>query len=180
MNLKTKKLCITAMGIALFVVLTLCLQVPVFENYYLCLGYIVMMVFSYYFGPTTGSVVGFLGVVIYCLLINGLRGMPGWAIGNIIIGIAVGFACKTTVHIKNIWIKNSIIILTIILSTAIAMLGVKSLVESLLYSQPILVRIIKNVYAFIADVIVLIIGLPVCALLQEPINKFSKSNNNQS
>ena len=35
----TRKLCLTAMGTALFVVFTLCLQVPVFENYYLCLGY---------------------------------------------------------------------------------------------------------------------------------------------
>ena len=31
---KTKRLCLNAMGVALFVVLTLCLQVPVFENYY--------------------------------------------------------------------------------------------------------------------------------------------------
>ena len=35
----TRKICITAMGIALFVVLALCLQVPVFENYYLCFGF---------------------------------------------------------------------------------------------------------------------------------------------
>ena len=28
----TKKLCVNAIGIALFVVLTLCVQVPVFEN----------------------------------------------------------------------------------------------------------------------------------------------------
>ena len=32
MSEKTRKLCITAVGIALFVVLSLCLQVPVFEN----------------------------------------------------------------------------------------------------------------------------------------------------
>lgn len=175
MNIKTKKLCITAMGIALFVVLTLCLQVPVFENYYLCLGYIAMMVFCYYFGPTAGSTVGFCGVVLYCLLTNGLRGMPGWAIGNIVIGIVVGIACNITVRIKNKLVRNGIIVLAIILSTAIAMLGVKSLVESILYSQPMIVRIAKNVYAFVADVIVLVVGLPVCTLLREPINNFLKT-----
>lgn len=35
----------TAIGIALFVVLSMCLRVPVFENYYLCLGYVVMTVY---------------------------------------------------------------------------------------------------------------------------------------
>ena len=73
----TKKLCITAMGIALFVVLSLCLQVPVFENYYLCLGYVSMMVFCFYFGPLSGMLVGSLGVVLYCLLIHGTRGDAG-------------------------------------------------------------------------------------------------------
>ena len=39
MSANTKKISLLAVGIALFVVLSLCLQVPVFENYYLCLGY---------------------------------------------------------------------------------------------------------------------------------------------
>jgi hypothetical protein len=90
----TQKLCVTAMGIALFVVLALCLQVPVFENYYLCLGYIAMMVFCYHFGVVSGVAVGVLGVVLYCLLTNGIRGMPGWATGNLVIGLAVGLSCR--------------------------------------------------------------------------------------
>ena len=98
----TRKICVTAMGIALFVVLTLCLQVPVFEKYYLCLGYIAMMVFCYYFGTISGTTVGVLGVIIYCLLTSGLRGMPGWALANVVIGIMVGLACKLTKNTKNI------------------------------------------------------------------------------
>ena len=35
------EMCVTAMGIAMFVVLSYCIQVPVFENYYLCLLYFV-------------------------------------------------------------------------------------------------------------------------------------------
>ena len=76
----TRKICITAMGIALFVVLALCLQLPVFENYYLCIGYVVMTLFCCYFGPLSGMAVGGLGGVLYCLLTSGLRGMPGWAV----------------------------------------------------------------------------------------------------
>ena len=50
----TRKLCITAVGIALFVALSVCLQVPVFENYYLCLGYVAMAVYCYSFGVASG------------------------------------------------------------------------------------------------------------------------------
>ena len=90
MSNSTKKLALTAMGIALFVVFSLMLQVPVFENYYLCLGYAVMAVFCYCFGTWYGISVGFFGVILYCLVINGLRGMPGWALGNIVIAFLMG------------------------------------------------------------------------------------------
>ena len=62
MSASTKKISLLAVGIALFVVLSLCLQVPVYENYYLCLGYVVMAVYSYSFGTFSGIVVGFAGV----------------------------------------------------------------------------------------------------------------------
>ena len=92
----TKKICVAAMGCALFVVLALCVRAPVFENYYLCLGYVVMAVFCYFFGPFSGMIVGSLGVVLYCLLTDGLRGMPGWAVGNLVIGLLVGLTCTAT------------------------------------------------------------------------------------
>ena len=167
----TKKICITAMGTALFVVLSLCLQVPVFENYYLCLGYVVMTLFCYYFGPISGMTVGGLGVVLYCLLTSGLRGMPGWAIGNLIIGLFVGLTCKFTLRIKKQWIRHIIIGFSVVVSVAVAILGVKSLVEALLYAQPMLLRIAKNFYAFVADVIVMIISLPICISLKNIITK---------
>ena len=56
-------ICITAFGIAMFVVLTLCLQVPVFENYYLCLGYIAMSIWLYSVGTASGTIAGVVGVV---------------------------------------------------------------------------------------------------------------------
>lgn len=167
----TKKLSVTAMGIALFVVLALCLQVPVFENYYLCLGYVSMMVFCYYFGIGPGIAVGTVGVVLYCVLINGLRGMPGWAAGNLIIGLGVGLACRLTKDLKRQWLRQVILIAAIAVSTAAGILGVKSFVEFLLYAQPMAVRIAKNIYAFIADVVVLTVSLPVCLSLKGIVKK---------
>ena len=171
MSVSTKKICITAMGIALFVVLSLCLQVPVFENYYLCLGYVVMTVFCYYFGPISGMTVGGFGVVLYCLITGGLRGMPGWAIGNLVIGLTVGLTCRLTLKFEKQWLRHVLIGLAIVVSTAIAMLVVKSLVEAFLYAQPMLLRIAKNSYAFIADTVVMVISLPICVSLNGILRK---------
>ena len=166
-----KNICFTAMGVALYVVLTLCLQVPVFENYYLCLGYVSMMVFCYYFGAASGITVGVLGVVLYCLLSNGLRGLPGWAAGNLVIGLVVGLTCSFTKKMENAVLRNIIIAIAVIVSTAIGILGIKSIVEVILYAQPMLVRVAKNIYAFVADVVVLIASLPICICLKGAIQK---------
>ena len=166
-----KKLCLVAMGIALYVVLSLCLQVPVFENYYLCLGYVSMMVFCYYFGAASGSVVGVLGVVIYCVLTNGLRGLPGWAAGNLVIGVAVGTVCTLTKHMENIVLRNLLVAAAIVGSTAVGILGVKSTVEVALYAQPMLARVAKNLYAFVADIVILLFSLPVCMCLKDTVRK---------
>lgn len=171
MTKTTKNICFTAMGVALYVVLALCLQVPVFENYYLCLGYVSMMVFCYYFGAGSGVTVGVLGVALYCLLINGLRGLPGWAAGNFVIGLAVGLTCSFTKKMENAVLRNSIIAIVVILSTAIGILGVKSIVEVILYAQPMVVRVAKNIYAFVADAVVLIASLPICFCLNGTIRK---------
>lgn len=168
----TKKVAINGIGVALFVVLSLCLQVPVFENYYLCLGYIVMAVYTYNFGIFSGTLVGFLGTILYCLLISGLRGMPGWAAGNIIIGIFFGMAVKYSKNIKNIWLKRIICIAAIVISVAVGILGVKSFIEVLLYSQPFWLRITNNIYAFVADIVVLVLSIPFCELLAPRIQKF--------
>lgn len=162
MRYVARNICLTAMGIALFVVLSLCLQVPVFENYYLCLGYVVMTMYCYHFGPLSGMAVGSLGVVLYCLLTSGLRGMPGWAIGNLVIGFLVGMTCKMTTGSKHPGQRHFLIGISIVIAAAIAMLGVKSYIEVLLYAQPILLRAAKNLYAFISDAFVMLLSLPIC------------------
>ena len=165
MSDKTKKLCLIAVGIALFVTLSLCLQVPVFENYYLCLGYVVMAVFCYSFGTLAGTAAGCLGVVLYCLLISGLRGMPGWALGNLVIGILLGLTFRFTKPMKSLPLKAAINAVAIVAATALGILVGKSLVECLLYAQPFLIRVGKNLYAFVADIVVLLVSLPVCMTL---------------
>ena len=171
MNTTTQRIALLAVGIALFVALSMCLQVPVFENYYLCLGYVVMAVYCYSFGTVSGTIAGTLGVVLYCLVINGLRGMPGWALGNIVIGIILGLAFRATKKMHSLTIRSVINIAAIITGTALGILVIKSLTESLLYAQPFMIRAGKNIYAFVADVVVLIISLPICMTLDKTAKK---------
>lgn len=155
----------------MFVVLTLCLQVPVFENYYLCLGYIAMALYTYYFGIGSGTLVGTMGVFLYCVLTSGFRGMPGWMFGNVIIGILCGIASKYVRTQKNMWTKQVMMAFAVISSTAIGILLIKSTTEVLLYSLPFLLRAVNNMYAFLADVIVLMIGFEICIIGENSLKK---------
>ena len=130
-----------------------------------------MGVFCYYFGPISGITVGTLGVCLYCLLISGLRGLPGWAVGNVVIGLLVGLACKLTINIKSKLIRQIILITTVIIATAIGILGLKSIVECLLYAQPFVLRVAKNMTAFIADIVVLGISFPIALSIEPIMNK---------
>lgn len=171
---KVKNIALTGIGIALFVVFTLCLQVPVFENYYLCLGYIVMAVYCYSIGPVSGTIVGCLGTFLYCLLTSGMRGMPGWVIGNLVIGIVIGITFQRTKKMRKVWLKAIINFLAIAVSTAVGILVLKSVTECILYSQPMVVRMGKNVFAFVADIFVLEMSLPLCMALDGKLSKIVK------
>ena len=171
MTVETKKLTLLAVGIALFVVLSLCLQVPVFENYYLCLGYAVMAVYAWSFGTLAGTVVGVFGVILYCVVISGLRGMPGWALGNLVIGLSLGLCFLWTRRLKSRVLRLLIEIPVIAASCALGILVVKSLTEHLLYLQPFAVRVGKNMSAFLADAAMLILSLPLCEALDGPARR---------
>lgn len=171
MRRSVKLLALLAAGVALFVVLSLCLQVPVFENYYLCLGYVVMAVYCWCFGPLAGTTVGFFGVILYCLVISGLRGMPGWALGNIPIGLALGFYARAARKMKSRPLALALAIPLVAAVCALGILGIKSLTESLLYLQPFALRVGKNFTAFVADAAVLILSLPLCWKLERPAGK---------
>ena len=166
-----KRIALLAVGIALFVVLSLCLQFPVFENYYLCLGYAVMAVYGCSFGALSGTVVGFFGVILYCVVISGLRGMPGWALGNGGIGVILGLVFRKTKAMKSTAWNTMLNSIAIIVSVALGILVVKSLTECLLYAQPVIVRMGKNMSAFIADTVMLLASLPICMTLDGKIKK---------
>ena len=161
-----KRICAAALGIALFVALSVCLQVPVYQNYYLCLGYAAVAVYCCCMGPLAGAAVGSVGVVLYCLLTGGMRGMPGWALGNVVIGAGLGWSFSVGSRLRA---KPARILLPAagaVVFTALGILGVKSLADSLIRAQPFPVRLGMNVSAFAADAAVLLLSLPLCAAVE--------------
>ncbi len=170
--MKTRDITFIAVGIALFVALSMCLRVPVFENYYLCLGYIVMTVYIWCFKWYEGAVIGFFGVILYCVIGGlGFNGMPGWAVGNIAIGLIVGMALKPIKKLEN---KTLQVILTAVAAIAGSFVGIeliKSLIDSFVVGQPFALRFAKNMTSFIADAFVIVISLPLCALLEKQAKK---------
>lgn len=158
-----------AIGIALFVVLSMCLRVPVFENYYLCLGYVVMTVYVWCFNWYDGIIIGFFGTILYSLIGQlGFNGLPGWAVGNIIVGLGIGL---TLPFIKKINNKVVQVILTAIVAIIFTFIGielVKSVIDHFIVSQPVVVRMAKNFTSFIADAFVIVVSLPICAILEKP------------
>lgn len=157
--------------VAMFVVLAMAVQVPVFENYYICLGYFAMLVGLVDMGVAAGTICGTAGVFLYCLITSGMRGMPGWLIGNLVIGLILGFSIKATKDISKPakYVVNSVVI---VLSTLLGILVCKSAVEHFLYAQPMAVRMAKNIYATVADIVVMIALFPVANELSEAVRKY--------
>lgn len=175
--MKTRDITFLAVGVAMFVALSMCLRVPVFENYYLCLGYIVMAVYVWCFKWYEGAVVGFFGVILYCIIGGlGFNGMPGWSIGNIIIGLIIGLALK---HIKKIQSKLLQVFLTAVVSVIATFIGielVKSFIDSFVVSQPFIVRFGKNMTSFVADAFVIAASIPICASVDKYAQKIRYKN----
>ena len=170
--MKTKDITFLAAGIALFVVLSMCLRFPVFENYYLCLGYIVMTVYIWCFKWYEGAIIGFLGVILYCIIGGlGFNGMPGWSVGNIVIGLIIGVSLKYIQQLKSKTLQVILTAITAIVATFIGIELIKSLIDSFVVSQPFVVRFAKNMTSFIADAFVIVISLPIYALIEKPARK---------
>ena len=170
--MKVRDITFSAIGIALFTALSMCLRVPVFDNYYLCLGYVVMMVYIWSFKWYEGVVIGFFGVILYCIIGGlGFNGMPGWAIGNVFIGMIIGFALKTIKKLRN---RTLQLLLTAVVAVIAAFIGielVKSLIDSIVVSQPFVVRMGKNMTSFVSDAFVIVVSLPICEVLDKYAQK---------
>ena len=171
-----KNITFNAIGIALFVALSMCLRVPVFDNYYLCLGYVVMTVYIWSFKWYDGAIVGFFGVWLYCLVGSlGFNGAPGWALGNVAIGLILGLFLKAIKFFNKGREKTArsrvgmtiAVAIVAIIATFIGIEIIKSAVDSFVVAQPFGVRFVKNFSSFVADAFVIVFSLPICIVVDK-------------
>ena len=154
MNLTTKKIVLAALGIALYVAISMLLKIPLGIGYIaLDLGYIIFAVYCYTFGPTIGAIVGVVGSMLVSLLSSGMFPL-GWMLGQLIIGVICGNA-YTRCH------KPWLNVLITIVAVALGILGIKTAVECTLYGIPLAVKLAKNGVAAATDAVVMVIGLGV-------------------
>lgn len=145
----TKKITLTAVGIALYVVVSMFLKVPMIGHIALDLGYIVLAFYCMMFSPFSAGVIGAGGAFLVSLIASGWIAF-GWPLGNLLIGAVCAYCYKPNCPIKNIIVT--------VLSVFVGVLVIKTAVECPLYGIPILVKIPKNLVASIADSIVMSIG----------------------
>ncbi|MBQ8554313.1 MAG: hypothetical protein IJ438_00430 [Clostridia bacterium] len=67
--------------------------------------------------------------------------------------------------------------MAVVVFVAAGILIVKSGVEYVIYGQPFMFRVAKNIYAFIADVVLLLVSLPVCWKMDEYLHRYVRISN---
>lgn len=153
---KTKTMCSLALGVALYVVVSAIMKIPIVGHIQTDLGYIVFGAYLVVFG-WQATIIGVVGCLIESLLFSGWIPV-GWMIGQTFIGIICGFWYK---YSNDKFPKHKMMTRVIITIVAV-FLGIafiKTLIECYLYSIPFEVKFVKNYIAFIADSIPMIFGM---------------------
>ena len=168
MNRVTKTMCAIGIGIALYVAVGAVMKIPLIAHIQTDLGYIVFGAYCVWFG-WQGIIVGAAGCAITSLLFSGLFPI-GWIIGQCIIGAICGITYQILKDKRPI-IKYIVGGIITVISIFIGVAIVKSLIECSLYNIPWEVKLPKNIIAFIADTIPMIIGMCIGFKLNNKITK---------
>lgn len=159
--MNTKKICITALGVALYVCVSMLLKIPLIAHISFDLGYIVLAVYCYHFGALPGAVVGGGGAVLVSLLASGWF-PPGWMLGNVAIGYICGSVFATSKDNVAECVKTKILISNIVTAFISVIIGIwiiKTVIEVSLYGVPVSVKLLTNGVAALTDAIVMCVGV---------------------
>ena len=146
----TKMIAYLGISIALYIVLGMLVKIPLIGHIGTDLGYVVFGFACFAFG-WPAVIVGIIGCMFESLLVSGWIPI-GWMVGQAIIGLMCGYFYK---HSKNRAVHIFITIIAIFIGVGI----VKTGIECVLYQIPVLVKLPKNIIAFIADTIPMLAGL---------------------
>ena len=151
---KSQYISFTALGIALYVVLSMTVKIPVISHISLDLGYIVLAIYCYHMGALPGMIVGGVGCVLISLLTT-CWFPPGWLVGNLIIGLFCGLGYS---HAETRYAAISNVAVTI-LAVGIGICFAKTVIECIMFQIPLAIKLPKNAVAFGMDSAVMLAGL---------------------
>ena len=152
---KTQTICYLGLGVALYFVLGSLAKLNLIGHIQVDLGYIAFGAYLVIFG-IEGTVIGVIGCLLESLIYSGWF-PAGWILGQLLIGIFCGFAFKAA-HGKYKWL---VYIVSTVLSVFIGIAVVKTVVECYLYQISFAVKITKNIVAFVADLIPMLLGVAI-------------------
>lgn len=164
MKISTKRIALVGVLTALYVVCSLTLKIPMgIGAIMLDLGYLVLTVATFTVGCWAG-VVGGLGALIESFLFSPYGISYGWIVMNVLIGVICGifFRQARLKKMRQYLISTAIIIVAVLIG-----ITAKTVIECQLYGIPYLVKIPKSAVAFVVDVIVMLIGLPIAVRVKK-------------
>lgn len=151
---KTKRICMTALGIALYCALSMSMKIPLGVGHIAVdLGYIVLAVYAYQMGSISAAIVGGCSAAIMSIL-TGWFSLE-WVLANIAIGLICG-------RFYNRGRNSNAVLWNIgltVMAVGIGMLIIKTAVSCWLWSIPVLVKLPKSITAWIIDTIVMCGGV---------------------
>lgn len=148
------------MGIALYVVLSYTVKIPLINQIRTDFGYLVFGVFLCIYG-VEGTIVGVLGCIISNLLYSGTFPI-GWAMGQLFIGLVCGSLFKKT---ENTALRVLIACVAVFIGIGV----IKTLVESLLFNLPLAAKFIRGLVASVADAIPFVAGIILSKKVQKAL-----------
>lgn len=152
------KLTLNAMLIALGVVFSSFLQIPIYSDIRIDLSYVIIVVICFIYNPIQSGLSAMTIAMLESTLFTQYGFSISWASANFIVGFGISLAFMITRKVESKPIKHSINIGAIIVSVAIGMLFVKTIIECNLYDIPFEVKIAKNSVAFGLDSASCLIG----------------------
>lgn len=163
---KLKKICYLSMGIAMYVVFSMAVKIPLIGHIQTDLGYMVYGAFLSCFG-IPGVVVGVVGCFVESLIFSGWVPI-GWMIGQLFIGLICGTLYK--IIQKNNYptqLKYACYVISTIIVVTIGVGLLKTIIECGLYQIPFAIKLTKNLIAAVADMVPMAIGV----IAIEPVRK---------
>lgn len=160
--MKNKKeiymLVLNSVLIALGVVLSSFLQIPIYSDIRIDLSYVVIIVMCLMYNPIQAGLSAMCIAMLESSLFTQYGFSISWATANFVVGFGISLAFMLTKTMRKNWLKHVINVGTIVVSVAIGMLFVKTIIECNLYNIPFEVKIVKNSVAFGIDTAACLLG----------------------